>query len=77
MRTARVPGNFYKKMRTIRGYPQFGADYLSMDRVFRFDSQTVAALVGFAVMAILGAYNKKARKNGSVIGDSACPCLLA
>lgn len=33
--------------------------YLSLDRVFRFDNQTTAALVGFGVMALFMIYNKK------------------
>lgn len=36
--------------------------YLCMDRVFRLDSQTVAALAGFAVMAVLNIYNKKVNR---------------
>lgn len=36
--------------------------YLSLDRVFRFDVQTIAAISGFAIMAALGLYNKKANK---------------
>lgn len=36
--------------------------YLSLDRVFRFDEQTLAAIIGFIVMAILMAYNKKHQK---------------
>lgn len=33
--------------------------YLSLDRVFRFNSGTIAALGGFIVMALLMMYNKK------------------
>lgn len=33
--------------------------YLSLDRVFRFDIQTIAAIVGFGVMAMFMIYNKK------------------
>lgn len=36
--------------------------YLSLDRVFRFDNQTVAAFVGFGVMAAFMLYNKKLQK---------------
>lgn len=36
--------------------------YLSMDRVFRFDSQTVAVLAGFIIMTVFSVYNKKANK---------------
>lgn len=36
--------------------------FLTCDRIFRFDSQTVAALVGFAAMALFTGYNKKAQK---------------
>lgn len=36
--------------------------YLSLDRVVRFDSQTYAAIGGFAVMALFMLYNKKAQK---------------
>lgn len=36
--------------------------YLTIDRVVRFDSQTVAAFAGFIIMAIFTAYNKKANK---------------
>ncbi len=36
--------------------------YLSLDRVFRFDKQTTAAIVGFAVMAAFMIYNKKHQK---------------
>lgn len=36
--------------------------YLTIDRVVRFDQQTVAAVAGFAIMAIFTAYNKKANK---------------
>jgi uncharacterized membrane protein YjjP (DUF1212 family) len=36
--------------------------YLSLDRVFRLDIQTIAAIAGFAVMAILMIYNKKHEK---------------
>lgn len=36
--------------------------YLSLDRVFRFDNQTIAAFVGFGVMAGFMAYNKKKEK---------------
>jgi hypothetical protein len=36
--------------------------YLSLDRVFRFDSQTIAAIVGFVSMAAFMAYNKKKDK---------------
>lgn len=36
--------------------------YLSLDRVFRFDKQTVAALAGFAIMAAFMVYNKKQQK---------------
>lgn len=36
--------------------------YLTIDRVARFDSQTVAAIAGFAIMAVFAAYNKKANK---------------
>lgn len=36
--------------------------FLTCDRIFRFDSQTVAALVGFATMALFNGYNKKAQK---------------
>lgn len=36
--------------------------YLSLDRVFRFDNQTVAAFVGFGVMAVFMLYNKKLQK---------------
>lgn len=36
--------------------------FLTCDRVFRFDSQTVAALVGFAAMALFCGLNKKANK---------------
>jgi hypothetical protein len=36
--------------------------YLSLDRVARFDSQTSAALAGFAIMCAFGVYNKKAQK---------------
>lgn len=36
--------------------------YLSLDRVFRFDSQTLAAIAGFVVMVILSLYNKKSDK---------------
>jgi hypothetical protein len=36
--------------------------YLSLDRVFRFDSQTIAAIVGFISMAAFMAYNKKKDK---------------
>lgn len=36
--------------------------YLTIDRVIRFNSQTTAAFVGFIVMALFTAYNKKANK---------------
>ncbi len=36
--------------------------FLTCDRVFRFDSQTAAALIGFACMALFNGYNKKAQK---------------
>lgn len=36
--------------------------YLSIDRVVRFDSQTIAAIAGFAVMALFTLYNQKANK---------------
>lgn len=36
--------------------------FLTCDRIFRFDSQTVAALVGFISMALFNGYNKKAQK---------------
>ncbi len=36
--------------------------YLTIDRVVRFDQQTIAAVAGFAIMAIFTAYNKKANK---------------
>ncbi len=36
--------------------------YLSLDRVFRMDKQTTAALAGFAIMAAFTAFNKKAQK---------------
>jgi hypothetical protein len=36
--------------------------YLSLDRVFRFDIQTIAAFGGFACMAVLMIYNKKHNK---------------
>ena len=36
--------------------------FLTCDRVFRFDAQTVAALVGFAAMALFSGINKKAQK---------------
>ena len=36
--------------------------YLSLDRVFRFDNQTTAAISGFIVMALFMMYNKKANK---------------
>jgi len=36
--------------------------YLSLDRVFRFNTQTTAAIAGFAVMAALMVYNKKKNK---------------
>lgn len=36
--------------------------YLTMDRVFRFNSQTVAAVSGFVIMAAFCAYNKTAKK---------------
>ena len=36
--------------------------YLTIDRIVRFDSQTVAAIAGFVIMAIFTAYNKKANK---------------
>ncbi len=36
--------------------------FLTCDRVFRFDAQTVAALVGFASMALFSGFNKKAQK---------------
>lgn len=36
--------------------------YLSLDRVFRFDEQTLAAIIGFIVMAIFMIYNKKHQK---------------
>jgi len=35
--------------------------YLSLDRVLRFDSQTIAAIVGFIVMVCFMTYNKKAK----------------
>ncbi len=34
--------------------------YLTIDRVVRFDSQTVAAFAGFIIMALFTAYNQKA-----------------
>ena len=36
--------------------------YLCMDRVFRFNSQTTAALSGFIIMAVLNVWNKKLNK---------------
>jgi hypothetical protein len=36
--------------------------YLSLDRAFRFNEQTLAAIVGFAVMAVFMVYNKKNQK---------------
>ena len=36
--------------------------YLSIDRVVRFDSQTIAAVAGFAIMALFTKYNQKADK---------------
>ncbi len=36
--------------------------YLSLDRVFRFDIQTIAAVVGFGVMAAFMIYNKTKKK---------------
>lgn len=36
--------------------------FLSLDRVFRMDNQTIAALSGFAIMAVFTGYNKKAQK---------------
>ena len=36
--------------------------FLTCDRVFRFDPQTAAALVGFAAMALFSGINKKAKK---------------
>jgi hypothetical protein len=36
--------------------------YLSLDRVFRFDKQTLAAIVGFAIMAVFMIYNKNRQK---------------
>lgn len=36
--------------------------YLSLDRVFRFDQQTLAAIVGFIAMSIFMVYNKKPQK---------------
>jgi hypothetical protein len=36
--------------------------YLSLDRVFRFDTQTTAAISGFIVMALFMIYNKKHNK---------------
>ena len=36
--------------------------YLSLDRVFRFDQQTLAAIVGFIAMSIFMLYNKKHQK---------------
>lgn len=36
--------------------------FLTCDRVFRFDSQTVAALVGFVAMALFSGINKKVQK---------------
>jgi len=36
--------------------------YLSLDRVFRFNEQTLAAIVGFVVMAAFMYYNKKHQK---------------
>lgn len=36
--------------------------YLSLDRIFRFDVQTYAAIGGFVVMVLLLIYNKKAKK---------------
>ena len=36
--------------------------YLSIDRVVRFDSQTIPAVAGFAIMALFTKYNQKADK---------------
>lgn len=36
--------------------------YLSVDRVYRFDSQTVAAIAAFIIMIVFGLYNQKAKK---------------
>lgn len=36
--------------------------YLSLDRVFRFNNQTIATFVGFGVMVAFMIYNKKSKK---------------